>query len=90
MHKLESSLIPYTRADKRIVGPIPGVEIGDIFFYRVELCLLGLHGHTQAGIGYAPSAFVEEKEPIAVSVIASGGYEDDKEVYNLFYYIVPR
>ncbi|KAF3335827.1 histone-lysine N-methyltransferase family member SUVH9-like protein [Carex littledalei] len=80
MNKLGSELIPYRRADQRILGPIPGVEIGDIFFYRAELSLLGLHGPTQAGISYAPCSFVKEKEPIAISVVASGGYEDDREL----------
>ncbi|KAJ4773594.1 Histone-lysine N-methyltransferase [Rhynchospora pubera] len=80
LHKLGPQLVPYLQADKRIVGPIPGVEIGDIFFHRAELCLLGLHGPIQAGIGYAPGVFVEENEPIAASIVASGGYEDDREL----------
>ncbi|KAJ3689413.1 hypothetical protein LUZ61_018577 [Rhynchospora tenuis] len=80
LHKLGPQLVPYLQPGKRIVGPIPGVEIGDIFFHRAELSLLGLHVHTQAGIGYAPSEFVAENEPIAASIVASGGYEDDKEL----------
>ncbi|KAF3335826.1 histone-lysine N-methyltransferase family member SUVH9-like protein [Carex littledalei] len=81
IRKQGSELILYMRPDdQRILGAVPGVEIGDIFFYRAELSLFGLHGPTQAGIGYAPCSFVKEKEPIAISVVASGGYEDDREL----------
>ncbi|KAK4406004.1 Histone-lysine N-methyltransferase family member SUVH9 [Sesamum angolense] len=36
--------------DKRVVGDIPGVSIGDVFFFRMELCVIGLHGQPQAGL----------------------------------------
>ncbi|KAM7256969.1 hypothetical protein ACFE04_012710 [Oxalis oulophora] len=65
--------------DKRIVGPIPGVEVGDIFFFRMELCVIGLHGHAQAGIDYLPGTQSTNGEPIATSIIVSGGYEDDED-----------
>ncbi|CAJ1932903.1 unnamed protein product [Sphenostylis stenocarpa] len=63
--------------DKRIVGSIPGVCIGDVFLYRMELCVVGLHGQPQAGIDYLPASLSSNGEPIATSVIVSGGYEDD-------------
>ncbi|XP_050216727.1 histone-lysine N-methyltransferase family member SUVH9-like [Mercurialis annua] len=65
--------------DKRIVGSIPGVEVGDIFFFRMELCVVGLHGQVQAGIDYLPGSQSSNHEPIATSVIVSGGYEDDED-----------
>ncbi|OMP03846.1 hypothetical protein CCACVL1_02247, partial [Corchorus capsularis] len=65
--------------DKRIVGPIPGIEIGDIFFFRMELCVMGLHGQAQAGIDYLPGSQSSNGEPIATSIIVSGGYEDDED-----------
>ncbi|KAL9259822.1 Histone-lysine N-methyltransferase family member SUVH9-like protein [Drosera capensis] len=65
--------------DKRIVGSIPGVYIGDLFFFRMELCVVGLHGQAQAGIDYVPSSQSSNGEPIATSVIVSGGYEDDED-----------
>ncbi|KAL1204630.1 Histone-lysine N-methyltransferase family member SUVH9 [Cardamine amara subsp. amara] len=65
--------------DKRIVGSIPGVNIGDIFFFRLELCVVGLHGQTQAGIDFLTGALSSNGEPIATSVIVSGGYEDDDD-----------
>lgn len=65
--------------DKRIVGAIPGIEIGDVFFFRMELCVLGLHGQVQAGIDYLPSNRSSNGEPVATSIIVSGGYEDDED-----------
>ncbi|XVF62768.1 hypothetical protein PTKIN_Ptkin09bG0035100 [Pterospermum kingtungense] len=65
--------------DKRIVGAIPGIEIGDVFFFRMELCVVGLHGQVQAGIDYLPGSQSSNGEPIATSIIVSGGYEDDQD-----------
>ncbi|XP_017699460.2 histone-lysine N-methyltransferase family member SUVH9-like [Phoenix dactylifera] len=65
--------------DRRIIGSIPGIEIGDVFFYRVELCVVGLHGQMQAGIDYVPASQTGTGEPIATSIIVSGGYEDDDD-----------
>ncbi|CAI0436598.1 unnamed protein product [Linum tenue] len=65
--------------DKRIVGSIPGIEIGDVFFFRMELCVLGMHGQAQAGIDYLPGSQSSNGQPIATSIIVSGGYEDDED-----------
>ncbi|XP_059652672.1 histone-lysine N-methyltransferase family member SUVH9-like [Cornus florida] len=65
--------------DKRVVGSIPGVHIGDLFFFRMELCVVGLHGQPQAGIDYVTASQSSNGEPIATSVIVSGGYEDDED-----------
>ncbi|XWS53730.1 hypothetical protein CRYUN_Cryun10bG0025600 [Craigia yunnanensis] len=65
--------------DKRIVGAIPGIEIGDVFFFRMELCLVGLHGQVQAGIDSLAASQSSNGEPIATSIIVSGGYEDDQD-----------
>ncbi|CAH8338711.1 unnamed protein product [Eruca vesicaria subsp. sativa] len=72
--------------DKRIVGSIPGVQIGDIFFFRLELCVMGLHGQTQAGIDYLIGSRSSNGEPIATSVIVSGGYEDDDDQGDVIIY----
>lgn len=61
--------------DKRIVGSIPGVQVGDIFFFRLELCVMGLHGQTQAGIDYLIGSRSSNGEPIATSVIVSGEFK---------------
>ncbi|XP_071940673.1 histone-lysine N-methyltransferase family member SUVH2-like [Coffea arabica] len=67
----------WLNCDRRIVGTIPGVEIGDLFFFRMELCVIGLHGRARAGIDYLSASQGSNGEPIATSVIVSGGYEDD-------------
>lgn len=36
--------------DKRIVGAIPGICIGDVFLYRMELCVVGLHGQDRKSV----------------------------------------
>ncbi|KAI3469876.1 hypothetical protein Pfo_026539 [Paulownia fortunei] len=72
--------------DKRVVGNIPGVSIGDVFFFRMELCVLGLHGQAQAGIDYVPSSQSSNGEPIATSIIVSGGYEDDEDAGDVIVY----
>lgn len=72
--------------DKRIVGPIPGVHVGDVFFFRMELCVVGMHGQVQAGIDYLTSGQSSNGEPIATSVIVSGGYEDDEDTGDVVIY----
>lgn len=60
------------------VGPVPGVRVGDCYFYRFELMLVGLHRQSQAGISFlGPTSRFGEQ--VACSVIASGGYEDDED-----------
>ncbi|KAJ8616813.1 hypothetical protein MRB53_036185 [Persea americana] len=65
--------------DKRIVGHVPGIDVGDHFFFRIEMCVVGLHGTPQAGIDYVPASRTSSREPIATSIIVSGGYEDDED-----------
>ncbi|KAL1535660.1 Histone-lysine N-methyltransferase member suvh2 [Salvia divinorum] len=72
--------------DKRIVGSMPGVFVGDAFFFRMELCVIGLHGQAQAGIDYVPSSQSSNGEPIATSIIVSGGYEDDEDSGDVIVY----
>ncbi|KAF8108815.1 hypothetical protein N665_0104s0130 [Sinapis alba] len=72
--------------DKHVVGSIPGVEIGDMFLYRLELCVVGLHGQPQAGIDYLTAHRSSNGEPIATSIIVSGGYEDDEDTGDVLVY----
>ncbi|XP_071726489.1 histone-lysine N-methyltransferase family member SUVH9-like [Rutidosis leptorrhynchoides] len=72
--------------DKRIVGAIPGVHVGDVFFFRMEICVVGMHGQVQAGIDYLTSSQSSNGEPIATSVIVSGGYEDDEDAGDVIVY----
>ncbi|KAL5059090.1 hypothetical protein RYX36_030694 [Vicia faba] len=64
---------------KKRIGIVPGVEVGDIFFFRFELCLVGLHAPSMAGIDYLGSKASQEEEPLAVSIVSSGGYEDNTD-----------
>ncbi|XP_071690118.1 histone-lysine N-methyltransferase, H3 lysine-9 specific SUVH6-like [Rutidosis leptorrhynchoides] len=60
---------------KKTFGPVPGVEVGDEFQYRVELALVGIHRLFQGGIDYVKQG----KDIIAVSVVASGGYDNETD-----------
>ncbi|XP_009798600.1 histone-lysine N-methyltransferase, H3 lysine-9 specific SUVH6-like [Nicotiana sylvestris] len=57
----------------RILGEVPGVEVGDAFQYRVELALVGVHRLYQAGIDFLNNGGML----VATSIVASGGYDDD-------------
>ncbi|KAK6130531.1 hypothetical protein DH2020_035740 [Rehmannia glutinosa] len=72
--------------EQRVVGDIPGVLVGDVFVYRMEMCVLGLHGQVQAGIDYVPYSQSSNGEPIATSIIVSGGYEDDEDAGDVIVY----
>nr|CAD1844041.1 unnamed protein product [Ananas comosus var. bracteatus] len=72
--------------DKRIIGTIPGIGVGDAFFFRMELCVLGLHGQVQAGIDYVSASRSASGEPVATSIIVSGGYEDDDDKGDVLIY----
>ncbi|XP_071737602.1 histone-lysine N-methyltransferase, H3 lysine-9 specific SUVH1-like [Rutidosis leptorrhynchoides] len=62
---------------KKRFGGVAGVEIGDIFFFRMEICLVGLHAPSMAGIDYMGIKASGEDEPLAVSIVSSGGYDDE-------------
>uniref|UniRef100_A0A5B7BX13 Putative histone-lysine N-methyltransferase, H3 lysine-9 specific SUVH1 n=1 Tax=Davidia involucrata TaxID=16924 RepID=A0A5B7BX13_DAVIN len=74
-----------TNTRKR-VGAVPGVEVGDIFFFRMELCLVGLHAPSMAGIDYMSVKITVDEEPVAVSIVSSGGYEDNGEDADVLIY----
>ncbi|CAJ2638680.1 histone-lysine N-methyltransferase H3 lysine-9 specific SUVH1-like protein [Trifolium pratense] len=67
-----------TNVTKR-VGAVPGVEIGDIFFFRMELCVVGLHAQSMGGIDALHITGVREEETLAVSIVSSGEYDDEAE-----------
>ncbi|GJW80410.1 histone H3-K9 methyltransferase [Tanacetum coccineum] len=54
-------------------GSVPGVEVGDEFQYRVELALVGIHRPFQGGIDFVKQG----KDVFAVSIVASGGYDNE-------------
>ncbi|XP_050386975.1 histone-lysine N-methyltransferase, H3 lysine-9 specific SUVH1 [Argentina anserina] len=71
---------------RRRIGAVPGVGIGDIFFFRMEMCVVGLHAPSMAGIDYMTLKGDLEKDPIALSIVSSGGYEDDTDSSDVLIY----
>ncbi|CAL0302527.1 unnamed protein product [Lupinus luteus] len=64
---------------RKRVGVVPGVEIGDIFFFRMELCIVGLHSQSMGGIDAMHVRGESEEETLAVSIVSSGEYDDEAE-----------
>ncbi|KAF9613783.1 hypothetical protein IFM89_011507 [Coptis chinensis] len=58
---------------KKILGAVPGVEVGDEFHYRAELSIIGLHRQFQGGIDYLR----RNGKILATSIVASEVYADD-------------
>ncbi|PIA58619.1 hypothetical protein AQUCO_00500513v1, partial [Aquilegia coerulea] len=64
------------------LGNVPGVEVGDEYHYRVELCLIGMHHQTRGCID-----FMDRGDKIlATSIVASGGYDDKMDGSNILIY----
>ena len=86
-HNLKAGSI-MTNAELRVnknkrIGEIPGVEVGDMFYFRIEMCLVGLNSQSMAGIDYMSAKFGNEEGPVAISVVSAGVYdntEDDPDV----------
>lgn len=74
-----------TNVRKRI-GHVPGIEVGDIFFVRMELCIVGLHAPSMAGIDYMSVKITTDEEPVAVSIVSSGGYDDEGDGGDMLIY----
>ena len=60
--------------NKRI-GEVSGVEVGDMFYFRIEMCLVGLNSQSMAGIDYMSAKFGNDEDPVAISVVSAGMYE---------------
>lgn len=61
------------------VGTAPGVEIGDIFYFRMELCIIGLHAPSMGGIDYMSAKFGADEDSVAICIVAAGGYENEDD-----------
>lgn len=64
--------------NKRI-GEVPGVEVGDMFYFRIEMCLVGLNSQSMAGIDYMSAKFGDEEDPVAISIVSAGVYENTED-----------
>lgn len=70
----------------KIMGKIPGVDIGDIFYFRFELCLIGLHSPSMAGIDYMTTKLDNDNDTLAISIVSSGGYDDESNDPDILVY----
>lgn len=68
------------------IGVVPGVEIGDIFYFRMELCVIGLHAPSMAGIDYMTTKFGDEDDSVAICIVAAGGYENNDDDTDVLVY----
>ncbi|OEL15327.1 Histone-lysine N-methyltransferase, H3 lysine-9 specific SUVH1 [Dichanthelium oligosanthes] len=64
--------------NKRI-GEVPGVEVGDMFYFRIEMCLVGLNSQSMAGIDYMSAKFGNEEDPVAISIVSAGVYDNTED-----------
>ncbi|KAL3718525.1 hypothetical protein ACJRO7_003624 [Eucalyptus globulus] len=64
-------------------GDVPGVEVGDTFYYRMELVVVGLHRPPRSGIDYMGS----HPDILATSVVASWDYTDNLSKPNELVYV---
>ncbi|KAF8762450.1 hypothetical protein HU200_009414 [Digitaria exilis] len=68
--------------EKRI-GHLPGIDVGDQFYSRAEMVVLGIHSHWLNGIDYMGMKYEGKKGyenftfPLATCIVMSGIYEDD-------------
>uniref|UniRef100_A0ACD5WGS0 Uncharacterized protein n=1 Tax=Avena sativa TaxID=4498 RepID=A0ACD5WGS0_AVESA len=71
----------------RRIGVVPGIEIGDIFYFRMELCVIGLHAPSMAGIDYMTAKFADEDDDsVAICIVAAGVYENEDDAIDTLVY----
>jgi [histone H3]-lysine9 N-dimethyltransferase len=68
------------------VGTVPGVEIGDIFYFRMELCIIGLHAPSMGGIDYMTTKFGKDEDSVAICIVSAGGYENEDDDTDVLVY----
>lgn len=68
-----------TKVPANYFGPIPGIEVGMCWKYRLQLSEEGLHRPPVAGIAGKPTEG-------AYSIVLAGGYEDDVDNGDEFFY----
>lgn len=72
----------WLNADVRPIGEVPGVAVGDVFRYRIEMAVIGLHRAVQAGIAVVPLEYSPYGHTVASSVVigVSDPYQDDNDM----------
>ncbi|KAA8539751.1 hypothetical protein F0562_026443 [Nyssa sinensis] len=72
----------WVHMSEQFLGPVPGVEVGDQFRFRVELIIVGLHRQLVAGIDFMK----KDDTILATSIVASGRYANDMESSDVLIY----
>ncbi|KAL5222075.1 hypothetical protein ABZP36_026788 [Zizania latifolia] len=77
---LETNAVLYP---EKTIGHLPGIDVGDQFYSRAEMVVLGIHSHWLNGIDYMGMKYQGKEEyanltfPLATCIVMSGIYEDD-------------
>ncbi|KAL5215081.1 hypothetical protein ABZP36_004233 [Zizania latifolia] len=69
--------------DKKCIGNVPGIHVGDIFHLRVELCVVGLHRPHRVGVDHIKK---EDGTSIAVSIVSYAQSSDVKSNLDVLVY----
>lgn len=70
-------------SEQKILGAVPGTRVGDKYRYRTQLYIIGLHRQLQKGI----DCMMHGGQILAISIVASGAYEDELQQENCLIYI---
>lgn len=71
------------------IGNVPGIHLGDRFWYRIEMVVVGLHQQLEAGIAYIGKNSSPSGVSLATSIVikhSSNPYQDDAENGDLITY----
>jgi euchromatic histone-lysine N-methyltransferase len=74
----------YVQTEK-VSGPIPGLDIGDIFCLRSEGSFARVHGPVQGGIDYLTSKESDWDTPIAIGIVSNVGQDGEDNGEELIY-----
>ncbi|BAF15372.1 histone-lysine N-methyltransferase, H3 lysine-9 specific SUVH5 [Oryza sativa Japonica Group] len=69
--------------EKKYIGNVPGIKVGDIFHLRVELCVVGLHRPHRVGVDHIKQ---EDGTCIAVSIVSYAQSSDIKNNLDVLVY----
>ncbi|XP_019097695.1 PREDICTED: YDG domain-containing protein At5g47160-like [Camelina sativa] len=69
--------------EKKMIGPVPGIEVGDEYQFKAELNIIGLHFNMRGGIDYMDDGNMK----VATSIVSSegSGYTDSCGSDVMFY-----
>ncbi|XP_065850396.1 histone-lysine N-methyltransferase, H3 lysine-9 specific SUVH4-like [Euphorbia lathyris] len=77
---METNSIMYP---EKIIGDLPGINVGHQFYSRAEMVAIGFHSHWLNGIDFMGMSYKNQYPnhtlPLAVAIVLSGMYEDDKD-----------